>query len=65
MTEIYIKIDLSRYSPSEIIGLCEQGIITVREIIDSGVVPKVFGPELGDYVKQKLREEKTCVMVVN
>ena len=68
MTQISITINLDRYAPSEIIEFCERGIISINEIIESGVMNRVFGPELRNYVATKTknikskREDTTCEM---
>lgn len=48
-----VEINLDRYSPNEIIDLCEQGIITVQEIIDSKRASSEFGNDLKNYIAKK------------
>lgn len=59
---VSVKINLDRYSPGQIIELCEEGVITVQEIVDSGVQDRMFTDELSDFIREKKREEKTTVL---
>ena len=48
--EIKYKLDLSRYSPQDIIDWHKQGILTMQEIIESGRMNSEFGDTLKNYV---------------
>jgi hypothetical protein len=44
------KLNLDQFSPSDVIELHQQGIITMDEIIESGRPWNTFGDELKEYV---------------
>ena len=44
------KIDFSPYGPYEIIELLEQGIVTTKEVEDSGIAHTFFTSILSDYL---------------
>ena len=51
MQTIKIEIDLSGYKPQQIIELLEQGIVTVKEVEESGAVYRFFSDLLPDYLR--------------
>ncbi len=55
---IVVNINLDRYSPDEIIHLCEDGILTVEEVVRSGRMTSEFGDDLKIYIARRKRELK-------
>lgn len=47
---IEYKISLDRYSPSQLIELHKDGVISFSELKASGRYYTAFGPELADYI---------------
>ena len=47
------KLNLDQFSPSEVIDLHKQGVLTMDEIIESGRPWNTFGDELKEYVYEQ------------
>jgi len=56
--DITYKINLNRYSPSEIIDLYEDGLLTLEEIVSSGCIYSTFGSELREYVYNHMESQQ-------
>lgn len=54
--EIVCQINLDRYSPHQIIEMCEQGIVTLNEVIESKRAFSCFTDMLHDYIQAKTHE---------
>jgi len=50
---IQIKLDLYRYTVNEIISLVEDGVITVKEVRESGIVSTFFNNSLEKFLSAK------------
>ncbi len=55
---IKIKLDLNQYSSDVIIDLVKDGIITTKEVRESGVVSTFFNDDLEKFLCQHEREKK-------
>ena len=56
---ITVKINLDLYSPSQIISMHIDGVITLDEIIDSGRANSCFTTDLKDYINTVRPERRT------
>jgi len=55
--KVEVKINLNPYNGQKIIDLHKQGVITLDEIIDSGMAYKLFDDTLENYVNE-LRSQR-------
>lgn len=51
--DIKVNIDFSGYSPQQIIKMIEDGIVTRREVVHSGIAHSFFTPILASYLDEK------------
>lgn len=63
--DIQVKIDFSHYSPQDIIGFLKEGIVTVKEVEESGIAHKFFTNMLHDYLSNAKRQALGDTVIVN
>ena len=54
---VQFKLDLSGYSPRQLIELIEEGAVSRQEVVDSKIEHKFFTTILSDYLRTKGYQE--------
>jgi len=54
-----VHLDLSKYNSKDIIKMIETGLVTVSEVVESGVSYLFFSEELTIYLQKALKTEQT------